>query len=659
MKISPAQTLAYALTRPGSRFNSRPASIMLGWGACGLAALAASSAFADTTTLETANPIGGGEYGDSVALVGDIDGDGYPDVLVGAPDEDTASVDECGRVYVYSGRNGSLIRTHVSPAPEIVGWFGEVVLGLPDINGDGRADYAIAAPNQGASVEGDLYVYSGLTGGQLYHLDGWAYRTFGELALVPDCTGDGLPELVVGYSGVGDYLSVRVYQAKNGVLWKTLSSPIPNGDPSSYGIAVGGVPDVTGDGKGDVLVGAPDAAPSGALGAGRVYVYNGVTGALYDTISSVDSQVDGRFGSAVAGIGDLSGDGRGEIVIGADNEIPDRVAVNCGQVHIHSGSTGNFIRTLFSSDPESFGHFGRVVATCADLDGDGEPDILVGAPDEDVSATERGRAYQFSGADGTLIDEFTAPGSTAERFGDSLDASQDINKDGKPDIIVGAPSTDFGGFAAAGAAYLYRPISNDACVLVFGGGGATGITNGTWPFTTVGASTSGGPEPECLASGSDQIFDDVYYSITASCTGNMTVSTCGTANFDTRIAVYEGCGYVGGPIFVCNLTQLIGCNDDAGGCAGFSSKLTVPVTQGTCYRIRIGGFTEDVEGNGTFTVTCAPTCPGDLNGDAKVDAADLAVLLGQWGTSGSADLNGQGVVEGGDLAILLGAWGDC
>ncbi|MBL9119614.1 MAG: FG-GAP repeat protein [Phycisphaerae bacterium] len=623
-----------------------------------IAAMLSTLASADTTTLETTNPVGGGEYGDSVALVGDLNGDGYPDLLVGAPDEDSLSVDECGRVYVYSGRNGSLIRMHVSPTPEVVGWYGEVVLGFPDINGDGRADYAIAAPNQGTAVEGDLYVYSGSNGTLIYHLDGWYYRTFGKLSLVPDCTGDGQPELAIGYSGVGNYSSARVHQAKNGLLWKTLTSPIPMGDPSSFGTAVAGIPDVTGDGKGDIAVGSPDAAPSGPAGAGRVYVYNGATGALYDTISSTDAQDSGRFGSSVAGIADISGDGRGDIIIGADNEAVNGAGVTCGQVHIHSGNTGNWIRTLASSDPESGGDFGYAVASCGDIDGDGEPDIVVGAPQEDVSATERGRCYQFSGADGTLIDEFSAPGTTAERFGDSLDASQDINQDGKPDLIVGAPSTDSGRFAAAGAAFLYRPIDNDACTLLLGGGPIT-VTAGTHSFTTVGAGTTGEGEPECLAFGSNQVFDDVFFNYTATCDGTFTVSTCNTADFDTRIAVYLGCGFTGFPIAVCNLSDIVGCNDDASGCASNSSKLTVPAIAGQCYRIRIGGYTENSEGSGTFSVTCTATCPGDLNDSGTVDAADLAILLGQWGSSGSADLNGNGVIEGGDLAILLGAWGNC
>jgi hypothetical protein len=615
-------------------------------------------AFADITTLATTNPVGGGEYGDSVALVGDINGDGYPDVLVGAPDEDVAAIDEAGRVYVYSGRTGNIIRIHTSPAAEVVGWFGEVVLGLSDINGDGRADYAIAAPNQGVNVEGDLYVYSGATGALIYQLNGWFYRSFGRLSLVPDCTGDGLPELAIGYSGPGDYASVRVYQAKNGLLWKTLTSPIPSNDPSSFGTAVAGLPDVTGDGRGDIAVGAPDAAPSGPEGSGRVYVFNGFTGLLYDTISSTDAQLNGRFGNSVAGIPDLTGDGRGEIVIGAVNEAVNGAGVTCGQVHVHSGNTGNWIRTLISSDPETGGEFGRAVAACDDLDGDGKPDIVVGAPDEDVSATERGRCYQFSGADGTLIDEFSAPGSTAERFGESLDASQDINKDGTPDLIVGAPSTDSGGFAAAGAAYLYRTVENDSCVLLFGGGPIT-VGNGLHPFTTVGAGTSGSPEPECTFFGEDQIFDDVFFSYTATCTGSMTVTTCGIADvdFDTKVAVYLGCGFTGFPLPTCNLSTIVGCNDDADGF--FCSTLTVPVIAGQCYRIRLGGYQENLEGSGTFLITCAPTCLGDLDGDGLVNAADLAVLLGQWGGPGSADLNANGTVEGGDLATMLGAWGNC
>jgi hypothetical protein len=624
--------------------------------ASSLTAAIAAGVSADTLTLDSSNPTGGGEYGDGVALVRDVNGDGYADVLVGAPDEDIAGTSEAGRVYVYSGKTGALIRTHTSPSPEVVGWFGEVVLGLGDVNGDGRGDYAIAAPNQGSGVEGDLYVYSGSNGAQIYHVDGWSYRTFGRLSLVPDCTGDNLPELAVGYSGVGDYASARVLQAKNGALWKTLTSPIPSGDPSSFAVAIAGVPDVTGDGKGDVIVGASSAAPGSApANAGRVYVFNGATGALYDTITSVDQQENGFFGSAVAGIDDLNGDGRGEIVIGADNEIPDGSTLTEGQVHIHSGINGNWIRTLNSDNPESGGDFGLGLASCDDMNDDGKQDVWVAARNENVTATEIGRAYLFSGASGDLLLSRTAPNSSADRFGDSLDASEDVNGDGLPDLVVGAPSTDVGSEFAVGQAYLFRPLSNDGCSLLLGG--TISITNGIWEFSTVGASTTGPAEPECEASGDDQVNSDIFYSYVAECDGTLTVSICGSANFDTKIAIYAGCGYSGTIGFPCNLSSLLACNDDFSGC-GLTSKVSIPVTTGSCYRIRIGGY-ETAQGSGTFSVGCVSSCAGDFNGDNVVDGADLGAMLGQWNTNGIADINDDGIVNGADLAILLGNWGNC
>jgi hypothetical protein len=619
-----------------------------------LAASVAATCAADVTTIPTPNPTGGGEFGDSVALIGDVNGDGYSEFAVGAPDEDLPGIDEAGRVYVYNGRTLALIRIHNSPNPEIVGWFGEVVLGLGDINGDGRADYAIAAPNQGANVEGDLYVYSGMNGGLLYSVNGWFYRTFGELSLVPDATGDGLPELAVGYAGPGDYASVRVLQAKNGVLWRTLNSPIPSGDISGFGLSVSGVPDVTGDGKGDVVVGAPDAAPGAApLNAGRVYVFNGATGALWDTIQSTDQQENGRFGAAVAGLPDVTGDGRGDIVVGAQSEIPDGSAVTAGQVHLHSGATGNFVRTYNSTDPTSGGDFGLFVAATGDWNSDGKADFVVGARDENVGGSETGRVYVFSGGTPDLVQGFNAPGTSAERFGDSLDASKDLNLDGIPDLIVGAPSTDVGASTAAGTVYLWRDLENDACSLF---SPPTAVGNGTHPFSTVGASTSGPLVFAC--GGSDQIDNDVFFSYTATCTGALTVTTCSSADFDTKIAVYQGCGYNGFPLISCNLETLLDCNDDTAFCSNFTSRVVVPVVAGQCYRIRIGGYNGAI-GSGTFTISCAPQCAGDVNLDGKVDGADLAVLLGQWGSSGSADFDGSGQVNGADLAILLGAWGTC
>jgi hypothetical protein len=151
------------------------------------------------------------------------------------------------------------------------------------------------------------------------------------------------------------------------------------------------------------------------------------------------------------------------------------------------------------------------------------------------------------------------------------------------------------------------------------------------------------------------INNDVWYTYTATATGLTTISTCGTANFDTRLAAFTG---------ACDSLTFVACNDDGAGCAGFTSILTFEAVCGETYTIVAGAFGTAGFGTGTITVTQAGTCPtpctGDLDGDGDVDAGDLAVLLGSWNNAGGpADLNGNGLVGAEDLALLLGAWGDC
>jgi hypothetical protein len=149
------------------------------------------------------------------------------------------------------------------------------------------------------------------------------------------------------------------------------------------------------------------------------------------------------------------------------------------------------------------------------------------------------------------------------------------------------------------------------------------------------------------------IFNEVWYSYTATGTST-TFSTCNSATFDTRLAVFSGS--CADPVFV-------GCNDDGAGCAGFTSELTVNTTCGETYFVVVGAFTAGVTGTGTLTVTPAGDCPtaclGDLDGDGDVDSADLALLLGGWNGPGASDLDGNGTTDSSDLAILLGAWGSC
>jgi hypothetical protein len=619
-----------------------------------LLSLSGAVAHADTITLASSNPLPGGRFGDAVACIGDVNADGYNDVIVGAPVESTPGASGAGRARIFSGRTGLAIRTHVSPTPIASGNFGQCVIGFPDLNGDGVEDYGIGAPGE-ASQLGRFYLYSGASGTVLYNVSGLAPRTFTSIALVPDCTGDGLPEMVAGVFGNLTSTPVEVREARNGVLWKSLVDPTRQ-NLSLFGTTVGGVPDVTGDGRGDVLVGAErqNASRGGPVEAGRAYLYDGATGALWATLTSHDPSTSGHFGQALVGLPDIDGDGRGDVAVGA----PIESAANGfdGRVHLHSGATGSWIRTILSADPApsplTSGEFGFAISACGDLDGDGITDIVVGAPEEVPASGKTGRAYAYSSANGGLIAIFDSPGSLVKRFGHAIDASRDVNGDGSPDVVVGAPDAASGAAGATGFAYLYRLVPGDGCTV---DAPPIPITDGEHPFTTVGGGNDFPPATLC---GSEAQFfaADVFFEYTSSCTGTLTIGTCGTADFNTVIALYEGCGYFGGAIPTCDPEHLIACNDNGQGCPGLTSSLSVPTVAGTCYRVRIGGATQ---GSGTFSVQCAAACPADLDHDGTVGAPDLALLLGAWGAGGPADLDGSGTVGSADLAILLGAWGGC
>lgn len=146
------------------------------------------------------------------------------------------------------------------------------------------------------------------------------------------------------------------------------------------------------------------------------------------------------------------------------------------------------------------------------------------------------------------------------------------------------------------------PISgNDDCA------DAIPITDGETAFSTESATTDGPSLPaECDEGFGVILGQDIWFDYTATCTGTATFSTCDTANFDTRLALYNTCG-------VCPPIELVGCNDDGPNCADFTSELIVDVVEGACYTFRLGGFGTN-SGSGTVRVSC------DAPPDGCVDA---------------------------------------
>jgi hypothetical protein len=281
-------------------------------------------------TLESPDPESYGDFGCSVSAAGDTDDDGYDDIIVGASREGGGPSD-AGRAYIFSGRTGTVLRTLESPNPVSGGRFGCAVSAVSDLDNDGDSDVLVGA--YGESVAGHnsgmAYAFSGQTGGLLHSLQspapclsGW----FGaSVSGAGDVNDDGCEDIAVGapeeltpwwYRDGNAY----AFDGATGDVLYSWCSPYQTGDYGAFGSSVSTAGDVDGDGYADVLVGAPKETFLYWDGMGRAYVFSGQSGSLLAIIESPSPQHEGEFGRAVGDVGDVTGDGRAEVVLGTTGE---------------------------------------------------------------------------------------------------------------------------------------------------------------------------------------------------------------------------------------------------------------------------------------------------------------------------------------------------
>ncbi len=253
--------------------------------------------------------VGPTQLGAGLAGVGDINGDGVPDLAIGAPALNGAGSGR-GAVYILSGAAGHAVIRRLDGAADN-DQFGAAVAPLGDVNADGHADFAVGAP--GTAPGGTVYAYSGLVvtttgqaGAELWSQSGsGAGAEYGRrLAQVGDANGDGRGELAVGSPGTASGRAALLDAGSGAQRWS--HDGVSAG--AGYGSSVAPAGDVDGDGTADVAIGAPGLS-------GEVVVRSGVSGLVLYRLTGLPGQ---SFGVSLAS-GDLQGDGLPELLVGVEH----------------------------------------------------------------------------------------------------------------------------------------------------------------------------------------------------------------------------------------------------------------------------------------------------------------------------------------------------
>jgi len=447
----------------------------------------------------------GDNFGFSVSGAGDVNGDGFPDLIVGARNTDPGGLIDAGSAYVYSGLDGALIYQWDGGAAG--DQFGRSVSAAGDVNNDGVADVIVGADGanpDGRIKAGSAYVYSGADGSLLWQGNGGKTNDrFGtSVSAAGDVNADGFDDLIVGSPGrtvSGHVESGRAFviSGADGDRIYSLSLNTSSSALAHFGESVSGAGDVNNDGFPDLIVGAHWADPGGLSDAGSAYVYSGVDGSIlyqWDGGSSGDS-----FGKSVSGAGDVNGDGFADLIVGAFNASPGGIT-RAGSAHVYSGADGS---QLFKWDGESEkDEFAYSVSGAGDVNGDGFADLIVGAFNANPgSLTRAGSAYVYSGANGSLLLQWDGDRQD-DQLGFSVAGAGDVDGDGFDDLIFGARYTDPGGRTDAGSAYVCSGDSSGPTLtitnLVSGQVAVVDVTNCTpdknvylaWSFAGGGPTTT-------------------------------------------------------------------------------------------------------------------------------------------------------------------------
>jgi hypothetical protein len=450
----------------------------------------------------------GAALGYSVSGAGDVNGDGFADVIVGAVWFCASEINE-GAAFVFLGGASGIVDGNPATAAghlesnQAGAHLGRSVSGAGDVNGDGYADVIVGSVyyDAGQNNEGAAFVFlggaSGIADGNpasaaaQLESDQADARLGVSVSGAGDVNGDGYADVIVGA------IAYDAGQSNEGAAFVFLGSAsgIADGNPATaaaqlesdqadarLGVSVSGAGDVNGDGYADVIVGA-DIYDAGQNKEGAAFVFLGSASGIADgnpatAAAQLESNQAGSFmGVSVSGAGDVNGDGYADVITGADYYSYGAGEIEEGAAFVFMGSASGIAdgnpataAALLQSNQE-YAHLGQSVSGAGDVNGDGFADVIVGASNYDAGQIREGAAFVFLGSASGIADG--SPATAAAQLesdqefaylGQSVSGAGDVNGDGFADVIVGAFTYD-AGEATEGAAFVFM-------------GSASGIADG-------------------------------------------------------------------------------------------------------------------------------------------------------------------------------------
>jgi hypothetical protein len=367
-------------------------------------------------------------FGCSFAGARDLDGDGHDDVIVGAPQSPSLGYADFGTGFVQarSGQTGAVLWTYAPASGDRVGWR---VDGGGEIDGDGVPDVLVGDPFE-ASCAGGVAALSGASGAAIYSVSG-SLTAFGHsVAFLGDLNGDGRAEFAVGEPNLcqGTLSDGRVHVLdglSGSTLWTQTGAPGFCGD--EYGWSVARIADVSGDGLPDVWAGGRDSNCFAGSSAGFADARNGLTGALVFRKQPAAPSFSG-YGMGLTGVQDLDGNGSPEVVVGGPGAEPSAFGDPDQPVLVCSGTNG---QTIVSLPPATATDAWGFALASFDVNDDGIRDLLVRAPLADSNGVDAGSVRVF-----TIV---RSPVSYCESETSSLGCTPSIGGVGSASATIASP----------------------------------------------------------------------------------------------------------------------------------------------------------------------------------------------------------------------------